>query len=78
MGQDKVFGEDTNAVVILSRSGSEPQEASGSKKEVAAAVVDLIPAELSRVVPRPDRECGTSPQPREQDAGRRSISKVDK
>ena len=51
VGQDKVFGEDTNAVVILSRTGSEPQEASGSKSDVAAAVIDRISAELSRAVP---------------------------
>ena len=51
VGQDKVFGEDTNSVVILSRSGSEPQEASGSKSDVAAVVIDRISAELSRVVP---------------------------
>jgi len=51
VGQNKVFGEDSNAVVILSRSGSEPQEASGSKSDVAAAVIDRISAELSRVVP---------------------------
>ena len=51
VGQDKVFGQDTNSVVILSRAGSEPQEASGSKSDVAAAVIDRISAELSRVVP---------------------------
>ncbi|MFM9432090.1 bifunctional phosphopantothenoylcysteine decarboxylase/phosphopantothenate--cysteine ligase CoaBC [Arthrobacter sp. MP_2.3] len=51
VGQDKVFGEDTNSVVILSRSGSEAQEASGSKSDVAAAVIDRISAELSQVVP---------------------------
>jgi phosphopantothenoylcysteine decarboxylase/phosphopantothenate--cysteine ligase len=51
VGKDRVFGEDTNAVVILSRSGSEPQEASGAKSDVAAAVIDRISAELSRVVP---------------------------
>ncbi|AOT04741.1 bifunctional phosphopantothenoylcysteine decarboxylase/phosphopantothenate synthase [Arthrobacter sp. U41] len=51
VGEDKVFGEDTNSVVILSRSGSERQEASGSKSDVAAAVIDRISAELSRVVP---------------------------
>ncbi|MDJ0351643.1 bifunctional phosphopantothenoylcysteine decarboxylase/phosphopantothenate--cysteine ligase CoaBC [Pseudarthrobacter sp. PH31-O2] len=51
VGQDKVFGEDTNSVVILSRSGSEHQEASGSKSDVAAAVIERISAELSRVVP---------------------------
>jgi phosphopantothenoylcysteine decarboxylase/phosphopantothenate--cysteine ligase len=51
VGRDKVFGEDTNSVVILSRDGSEPQEASGSKSDVAAAVIDRISAELSRAVP---------------------------
>ena len=39
VGQDQVFGQDTNSVVILSRTGSEPQEASGSKTDVAAAVI---------------------------------------
>jgi len=51
VGRDRVFGEDTNSVVILSRGGSEPQEASGSKADVAAAVIDRVSAELSRVVP---------------------------
>ena len=51
VGQDKVFGEDTNSVVILSRSGSEPQAASGSKSDVAAVVIDRVSAELSRVLP---------------------------
>ncbi len=51
VGQDLVFGQDTNSVVILSRTGSEPQEASGSKSDVAAAVMDRISVELSRVVP---------------------------
>ncbi|MEY9777022.1 bifunctional phosphopantothenoylcysteine decarboxylase/phosphopantothenate synthase [Arthrobacter sp. MW3 TE3886] len=51
VGRDLVFGEDTNSVVILSRDGSEPQEASGSKSDVAAAVIDRISAELSRAVP---------------------------
>jgi phosphopantothenoylcysteine decarboxylase / phosphopantothenate---cysteine ligase len=51
VGKDRVFGEDTNSVVILSRSGSEPQEASGAKSDVAAAVINRISAELSRVVP---------------------------
>lgn len=51
VGQNQVFGQDSNAVVILSRSGSEPQEASGSKSDVAAALIDRISAELSRVVP---------------------------
>ena len=40
VGTDKVFGQDTNSVVILSRSGSEPQEASGTKTEVSAAVIN--------------------------------------
>ncbi|MET1065073.1 MAG: bifunctional phosphopantothenoylcysteine decarboxylase/phosphopantothenate--cysteine ligase CoaBC [Arthrobacter sp.] len=51
VGKDQAFGQDTNSVVILSRAGSEPQEASGSKSDVAAAVIDRISAELSRVVP---------------------------
>ncbi|WP_427007477.1 bifunctional phosphopantothenoylcysteine decarboxylase/phosphopantothenate--cysteine ligase CoaBC [Pseudarthrobacter sp. H2] len=51
VGQGKVFGQDSNSVVILSRSGAEPQEAAGSKADVAAAVLDRISAELSRVVP---------------------------
>jgi len=51
VGRERVFGQDSNDVVILARSGSEPQEASGSKSDVAAAVIDRISAELSRVVP---------------------------
>lgn len=51
VGRDQVFGQDTNSVVILARSGSEPQEASGSKSDVAAAVIDRVSAELSRVQP---------------------------
>ena len=51
MGLDKVFGQDHNSVVILSRAGSEPQSASGSKADVAAAVIDRISAELSQVFP---------------------------
>jgi len=51
VGRDEVFGQDTNSVVILARSGSEPQEASGSKSDVAAAVIDRVSAELSRVQP---------------------------
>ncbi|MEO5778891.1 MULTISPECIES: phosphopantothenate--cysteine ligase family flavoprotein [Arthrobacter] len=51
VGRDLVFGQDTNSVVILSRTGSEPQEASGSKSDVAAAVIDRISVELNRVVP---------------------------
>jgi phosphopantothenoylcysteine decarboxylase/phosphopantothenate--cysteine ligase len=52
VGSDKVFGQDHNSVVILSRGGSEPQSASGSKHDVAAVVIDRISAELSRVFPR--------------------------
>lgn len=51
VGRDEVFGQDTNSVVILARSGSEPQEASGSKSDVAAAVIDRVSVELSRVQP---------------------------
>jgi phosphopantothenoylcysteine decarboxylase/phosphopantothenate--cysteine ligase len=52
VGADKVFGQDHNSVVILSRAGSEPQSASGSKQDVAAVVIDRIGSELSRVFPR--------------------------
>ncbi|MDR6556710.1 phosphopantothenoylcysteine decarboxylase/phosphopantothenate--cysteine ligase [Arthrobacter pascens] len=52
VGSDKVFGQDHNSVVILSRAGSEPQSASGTKHDVAAVVIDRIGAELSRVFPR--------------------------
>ena len=52
VGTDKVFGQDTNSVVILSRSGSEPQEASGTKTEVSAAVINRIGYELNHVLPR--------------------------
>jgi phosphopantothenoylcysteine decarboxylase/phosphopantothenate--cysteine ligase len=52
VGEGLVFGQDHNSVVILSRSGSEPQAASGSKDDVAAAVIDRISSELSRVFPR--------------------------
>jgi phosphopantothenoylcysteine decarboxylase/phosphopantothenate--cysteine ligase len=52
VGADKVFGQDTNAVVILARSGSEPQEASGSKTDVSAAVINRIGYELNHVSPR--------------------------
>jgi phosphopantothenoylcysteine decarboxylase/phosphopantothenate--cysteine ligase len=51
VGKGKVFGQDSNSVVILSRAGAAPQEAAGSKADVAAAVMDRISAELSRVVP---------------------------
>ncbi|MFC9352987.1 bifunctional phosphopantothenoylcysteine decarboxylase/phosphopantothenate--cysteine ligase CoaBC [Arthrobacter sp. NPDC057013] len=52
VGADKVFGQDHNSVVILSRAGTEPQSASGSKQDVAAIVIDRIGSELSRVFPR--------------------------
>jgi len=52
VGEGLVFGQDRNSVVILSRLGSEPQAASGSKDDVAAAVIDRISSELSRVFPR--------------------------
>jgi len=52
VGEGLVFGQDNNSVVILSRTGSEPLSASGSKDEVAAAVIDRISSELSRVFPR--------------------------
>ena len=53
VGTDRVFGQDTNSVVILARSGSEPQEASGTKTEVSAAVISRIGHELNSVSPRP-------------------------
>lgn len=49
VGTDKVFGQDSNSVVILSRSGSEPQEASGTKTEVSEAIITRISSELNRV-----------------------------
>lgn len=52
VGTDRVFGQDTNSVVILARSGAQPQEAAGTKTEVAAAVVARIGLELERVSPR--------------------------
>ncbi|HEU4667506.1 MAG TPA: bifunctional phosphopantothenoylcysteine decarboxylase/phosphopantothenate--cysteine ligase CoaBC [Arthrobacter sp.] len=52
VGTDKVFGQDTNSVVILARSGSEPQEASGTKTEVSAAIISRIAIELNAVSPR--------------------------
>jgi phosphopantothenoylcysteine decarboxylase/phosphopantothenate--cysteine ligase len=52
VGEGKVFGREHNSVVILSRAGSEPQSASGSKADVASAVIDRISTELSRVYPR--------------------------
>jgi phosphopantothenoylcysteine decarboxylase/phosphopantothenate--cysteine ligase len=52
VGADKVFGQDTNSVVILSRSGSEPQEAAGTKTHVSAAIISRIGFELNHVSPR--------------------------
>ncbi|WP_455834539.1 bifunctional phosphopantothenoylcysteine decarboxylase/phosphopantothenate--cysteine ligase CoaBC [Pseudarthrobacter siccitolerans] len=52
VGADKVFGQDTNSVVILARSGSEPQEASGTKTQVSAAIISRIGLELNHVSPR--------------------------
>ncbi|MFP5311740.1 MAG: phosphopantothenoylcysteine decarboxylase, partial [Actinomycetes bacterium] len=49
VGTDKVFGQDANSVVILPRSGSEPQEVSGSKAEVAEAIISRAGLELHRV-----------------------------
>ncbi|UUL75235.1 bifunctional phosphopantothenoylcysteine decarboxylase/phosphopantothenate--cysteine ligase CoaBC [Pseudarthrobacter sp. Fe7] len=51
VGTDKVFGQDSNSVVILSRSGSEPQEASGTKTEVSEAIITRISFELNHVSP---------------------------
>ncbi|BCW45748.1 bifunctional phosphopantothenoylcysteine decarboxylase/phosphopantothenate--cysteine ligase CoaBC [Arthrobacter sp. StoSoilB5] len=53
VGVGRVFGQDDNSVVILSGHGAEPQSASGSKSDVAAAVVDRVGAELTRVFPAP-------------------------
>jgi phosphopantothenoylcysteine decarboxylase/phosphopantothenate--cysteine ligase len=52
VGTDKVFGQDSNSVVILARSGSEPQLASGTKSEVSGAVITRIGFELNHVSPR--------------------------
>ncbi|MDP9887854.1 bifunctional phosphopantothenoylcysteine decarboxylase/phosphopantothenate--cysteine ligase CoaBC [Pseudarthrobacter enclensis] len=52
VGTDKVFGQDSNSVVILSRSGAEPQEASGTKTEVSDAIISRISFELNHVSPR--------------------------
>jgi phosphopantothenoylcysteine decarboxylase/phosphopantothenate--cysteine ligase len=52
VGADKVFGQDTNSVVILARSGSEPQEAAGTKTKVSKAVIQRIGFELNHVSPR--------------------------
>ncbi|TLM73518.1 bifunctional phosphopantothenoylcysteine decarboxylase/phosphopantothenate--cysteine ligase CoaBC [Pseudarthrobacter sp. NamB4] len=52
VGTDKVFGQDHNSVVILARSGSGPQEATGTKTEVSAAIISRIGLELNSVSPR--------------------------
>ncbi len=52
VGTDKVFGQDTNSVVILARTGAEPQLAAGSKAEVSAAVITRVGQELRHVSPR--------------------------
>ncbi|OFI37915.1 phosphopantothenoylcysteine decarboxylase [Arthrobacter sp. SW1] len=51
VGVGRVFGQDETSVVILAADGTGPQSASGSKADVAAAVVDRIAAELARVAP---------------------------
>ncbi|AMM32806.1 Phosphopantothenoylcysteine decarboxylase/phosphopantothenoylcysteine synthetase [Sinomonas atrocyanea] len=45
-GSERVFGRDSNSVLILARDG-EPEHAAGSKDEVAAAVVRRITCELA-------------------------------
>lgn len=52
VGTDKVFGQETNAVVILARDGSEPQETAGTKTDVAAALISRIGCELTNEAPR--------------------------
>ena len=52
VGADKVFGQDSNSVVILSRSGAEPQLAAGTKTEVSAAIITRVGSELNHVSPR--------------------------
>ncbi len=51
VGIGRVFGQDETSVVILSGHGAAPQSAAGSKADVAAAVIDRIAAELTRVSP---------------------------
>lgn len=51
VGVGRVFGQDQNSVIILSGHGEAPQSAAGSKSDVAAAVIDRISTELSRVHP---------------------------
>jgi phosphopantothenoylcysteine decarboxylase/phosphopantothenate--cysteine ligase len=52
VGAEKVFGQDSNSVVILARSGAEPQLAAGTKTEVSAAVISRVGFELNHVSPR--------------------------
>ncbi|GAB2749316.1 bifunctional phosphopantothenoylcysteine decarboxylase/phosphopantothenate synthase [Sinomonas soli] len=51
-GSERVFGQDTNAVLILARDGGAPEQAAGSKDEVAAAVVRRITRELAARAPQ--------------------------
>ncbi len=53
VGVNKVFGQDTNEVVILDRRGVAPVEVAGSKIEVARAVVGLLAAALQERSPLP-------------------------
>lgn len=46
-GTERVFGQDSNSVLILARDGAEPERAAGSKDEVAGAVVRRIARELA-------------------------------
>ncbi|RAX45833.1 bifunctional phosphopantothenoylcysteine decarboxylase/phosphopantothenate--cysteine ligase CoaBC [Arthrobacter sp. AQ5-06] len=52
VGTDKVFGQDSNSVVILARSGAEPQLSAGTKTEVSAAVITRVGYELNHFSPR--------------------------
>ncbi|RAN79767.1 phosphopantothenoylcysteine decarboxylase [Bacillus sp. SRB_336] len=45
-GQERVFGQDGNQVEILARDGAEPVQASGSKRQVADAVVRVVAERL--------------------------------
>ncbi|ALV47523.1 phosphopantothenoylcysteine decarboxylase [Arthrobacter alpinus] len=46
-GDERVFGQDTNHVEILSLDGASPVQSDGSKREVADAVVHLIAQRLA-------------------------------
>ena len=48
VGEDLVFGADTNDVTVLAADGSEPRTFSGSKDDVASGVVAVIAEALSR------------------------------